>query len=64
VGHGGQLDAATQQRLADVLEAAVALKAEARRRVAAGTFFGHITYASPTARRPSRAHRPTAAGPG
>jgi hypothetical protein len=45
-------------------EAAVALKAEARRRVAAGIFFGHIAYASLTARKPSGARRPTAAGPG
>jgi hypothetical protein len=28
------------------------LKAEARRRVEAGTFFGHIAYASLTARKP------------
>jgi ubiquinone/menaquinone biosynthesis C-methylase UbiE len=34
-------------------DAAAALKAEARRRVAAGTFFGHIAYASLTARKPS-----------
>jgi SAM-dependent methyltransferase len=33
-------------------EAAVALKAEARRRVDAGTFFGHIAYASLVARKP------------
>ena len=32
--------------------AADALKAEARRRVAAGEFFGHIAYASLIARRP------------
>jgi ubiquinone/menaquinone biosynthesis C-methylase UbiE len=38
-------------RLGDA--AAGALKAEARRRVAAGTFFGHIAYASLTARKPS-----------
>jgi hypothetical protein len=48
-------------RGADMLEAAgqlggdtaAALKAEARRRVAAGTFYGHIAYASITARKPS-----------
>jgi hypothetical protein len=33
-------------------EAAEALKAEARRRVAAGTFFGHIAYGSLVARKP------------
>jgi SAM-dependent methyltransferase len=33
-------------------ETAAALKAEARRRVAAGTFFGHIAYGSLTARKP------------
>jgi hypothetical protein len=33
-------------------ETAGALKAEARRRVEAGTFFGHIAYASLTARKP------------
>jgi len=33
-------------------ETAVALKAEARRRVRDGTFFGHIAYASVIARRP------------
>jgi SAM-dependent methyltransferase len=32
---------------------AVALKAEARRRVKTGTFFGHLAYASLTARKPS-----------
>jgi hypothetical protein len=32
-------------------ELATALKAEARRRVEAGTFFGHFAYASLTARR-------------
>jgi hypothetical protein len=31
---------------------AVALKEEARRRVAAGTFFGHIAYGSVIARKP------------
>jgi hypothetical protein len=31
---------------------AAALKAEARRRVAARTFFGHVAYASLTARKP------------
>jgi hypothetical protein len=48
-------------RGADVLRAsgwvgddlAAALKAEAQRRVEAGTFFGHIAYASVTARAPS-----------
>jgi ubiquinone/menaquinone biosynthesis C-methylase UbiE len=34
-------------------ELAAALKAEARRRVAAGAFFGHIAYASLVARRPA-----------
>jgi hypothetical protein len=34
-------------------DAAAALKTEARRRVAAGTFFGYIAYASLTARKPS-----------
>lgn len=34
-------------------EMAAALKAEARRRVQAGTFFGHIAYASLTARKPA-----------
>jgi arsenite methyltransferase len=34
-------------------ELAEALKAEARRRVAEGGFFGHIAYASVVARRPS-----------
>jgi hypothetical protein len=34
-------------------EVAAALKAEARRRVTAGTFFGHIAYASLVARRPA-----------
>lgn len=34
-------------------EATAALKAEARRRVETGTFFGHIAYASLTARRPA-----------
>lgn len=33
-------------------ETASALQAEARRRVAAGTFFGHIAYASLTAHKP------------
>jgi hypothetical protein len=32
---------------------ATALKAEARRRLEAGTFFGHIAYASLVARKPS-----------
>jgi hypothetical protein len=32
---------------------ASALKAEARRRAEAGTFFGHIAYASLTARKPA-----------
>jgi SAM-dependent methyltransferase len=35
-------------------DAAATLKAEARRRVAAGTYFGHICYASLTARKPAR----------
>jgi hypothetical protein len=39
---------AVQERLAE----AQALKAEARRRVAAGEFFGNIAYASLIARRP------------
>jgi arsenite methyltransferase len=34
-------------------ELAEALKAEARRRVAAGSFFGHIAYASLIARKPA-----------
>jgi ubiquinone/menaquinone biosynthesis C-methylase UbiE len=34
-------------------EAAAALKAEARRRVKAGTFFGHIAYVSLTAQKPA-----------
>jgi hypothetical protein len=34
-------------------ELGAALKAEARRRVAAGTFFGHIAYASLVARKPA-----------
>ena len=34
-------------------ETAATLKAEARRRVEAGTFFGHIAYASLTARKPA-----------
>jgi ubiquinone/menaquinone biosynthesis C-methylase UbiE len=36
-------------------EAAAALKREARRRVEAGTFFGHIAYGSVIARKPRRA---------
>jgi ubiquinone/menaquinone biosynthesis C-methylase UbiE len=36
-------------------DTAIALKAEARRRVEAGVFFGHIAYASLTARKPSTA---------
>jgi SAM-dependent methyltransferase len=35
-------------------ELAAALKAEARRRATAGTFFGHIAYVSLTARKPAR----------
>ena len=35
-------------------EAADALKAEARRRSAAGEFYGHIAYASLVARRPDQ----------
>jgi len=34
---------------------AAALKSEARRRVEAGTFFGHIAYAGLTTRKPLRA---------
>jgi hypothetical protein len=34
-------------------ETAAALKAEARRRVMAGTFFGHIAYGSLVARKPA-----------
>ena len=34
-------------------DTAAALKAEAHRRVEAGTFFGHIAYASLTARKPA-----------
>jgi hypothetical protein len=34
-------------------ETAAALKAEARRRVEAGTFFGHMAYVSLAARKPS-----------
>jgi hypothetical protein len=34
------------------VDLASALKAEARQRVAAGSFFGHIAYASLTARKP------------
>jgi hypothetical protein len=34
-------------------ELAAALKAEARRRAAAGAFFGHIAYASLVARKPA-----------
>ena len=52
-------DAAQQAMLEDYLAdlplgdaAADALKAEARRRVAAGEFFGHIAYASLIGRRP------------
>jgi hypothetical protein len=33
-------------------QTATALKAEARRRVEAGSFFGHIAYLSLTARKP------------
>ena len=33
---------------------ASALKQEARRRVTAGSFFGHVAYASLTARKPPR----------
>lgn len=40
-------------RGAELVAAGEALKAEARRRIAAGTFFGHIAYASLIARRPS-----------
>jgi hypothetical protein len=59
------------ERGADVLstrreigeETAAALKAEARRRVDAGTFFGHIAYASLVGRKPDRGEvRASAAG--
>jgi SAM-dependent methyltransferase len=40
-------------------ELADALKAEARRRVAAHAFYGHVAYASLTARKPEAARRPT-----
>lgn len=51
-------------RGADMLQAsgtigedlAATLKAEARRRVAAGEFFGHIAYVSLFARKPTRSH--------
>jgi hypothetical protein len=46
---------AVQERLAEFLElraADAALKREARRRVAAGEFLGHIAYASLIGRRP------------
>jgi hypothetical protein len=54
-------DEAVRDRGADTLvaagglgaPAAEALKAEARRRVAAGEFFGHIAYASLIASRPT-----------
>lgn len=60
---GGPYMLSVVDRGADILhasgaigqEAAGALKAEARRRVEAGTFFGHIAYASLTARKPPRA---------
>ena len=39
------------RRLPGLLQAAAALKAEARRRITAGQFFGHITYASLVATR-------------
>ena len=59
-----ELDAVTQERLADVLETrgacgqvgpdlAVALKQEARRRVEAGRFFAHIAYRSLVAQKPA-----------
>jgi hypothetical protein len=50
VDRGADMLAAAGQLGADT---AAALKAEARRRVAAGTFFGHIAYVSLTARKPS-----------
>jgi hypothetical protein len=68
-----ELDAATQARLIQVLETrgadllraagqigdalAAALKAEARRRVDVGAFFGQIAYASLIARKPHWAER-------
>jgi hypothetical protein len=39
-------------RGAELVAAGEALKVEARRRIATGTFFGHIAYASLIARRP------------
>ena len=59
---GGAYMLSVVDRGADILhhsgaigqETAGALKAEARRRVEAGTFFGHIAYASLTARKPPR----------
>lgn len=58
---GGAYMVSVIERGADMLGAAgviggglvAALKAEARRRVDAGTFFGHIAYASLTARKPA-----------
>jgi ubiquinone/menaquinone biosynthesis C-methylase UbiE len=58
---GGAYMLSVIDRGADILQAsaamseasAAALKAEARRRVEAGTFFGHIAYASLIARKPS-----------
>ena len=58
---GGSYMLSVVDRGADILsgagaigeETAAALKAEARRRAQAGTFFGHIAYASLTARRPA-----------
>ena len=38
--------------ITEVDEAADALRAEARRRVATHAFFGHVAYASITARKP------------
>jgi ubiquinone/menaquinone biosynthesis C-methylase UbiE len=60
---GGAYMLSVVDRGADILHAfgaigeatAAALKAEARRRVESGTFFGHIAYASLTARKPPRA---------
>ena len=57
---GGAYMLSVVDRGADILcasgavgeETAAALKAEARRRVSAGTFFGHIAYASLIARKP------------
>jgi SAM-dependent methyltransferase len=60
VEHGGEYLLSIVDRGADLLVAAgridrglaESLSAEARRRVSAGTFFGHIAYASAVARKP------------